>query len=46
MLAEGYTTSRIQEEYPDIKQEDISGALQFAADMVQFEERSHARVSD
>lgn len=42
LLAEGYTVEKIKKEYLDIATEDIIGALQFASDMVQFEERIHA----
>lgn len=42
LLAEGYTTEKIKREYPDLTPEDIAGALQFASDMVSFEEEIHA----
>lgn len=42
LLAEGYTIDKIRREYPDLTSEDIAGALQFASDMVSFEEEIHA----
>jgi uncharacterized protein (DUF433 family) len=42
LLAEGYTIEKIRKEYPDLIPQDIAGALQFAASMVQFDEKVHA----
>lgn len=42
LLAEGYTIEKIRKEYPDLMPEDIAGALQFASDMVSFEENINA----
>ena len=42
LLAQGYNTKKVLSEYPDLKMEDIAGALQFAAEMTRFDERIHA----
>jgi len=38
LLAEGYTTSEIIDEYPDLTEKDIHAALQYAALITKFEE--------
>lgn len=42
LLAEGYNMEKITREYPDLTPQDIAGALQFASDMVSFDEEMHA----
>ena len=38
MVAGGYTLQRILEAYPELKPEDVSAALQYAADIVAEEQ--------